>query len=257
MEPTSPPATGRAGAKERIALQLPSSEDLVAFERSAAADYLARIEADAELVTQLMLSGYTGPGWDRFALALAEYGVQVIGAWVGGRERLIFAKCAAKGIGALLPVEYDADEASGLAHETVAKAIAAFRLKVLIPGRWKPAKGASLKTFFVGQCLFQFPNIYRKWQREQATARRARRTVARMDPDFLRPVTPVEVAAELRRSLARLAAEGPDSTEVLRVAHRFGYTLAEIAEVIGTTERAIEGRLYRKKTKPERADDER
>jgi DNA-directed RNA polymerase specialized sigma24 family protein len=248
MEPAPAQTAGNATREERDAVQQPAY-GLEAFDQSRAAEHLARLEADTELATQLMLSQYGGRAWDRFAQALAEYGVQVIGAWVCGRERLIFAKCAAKGIGALVPVDYDKDEARGLANETVVRAIAAFREKVLVPGRWRPAKGASLKTFFVGQCLFQFPNVYRKWQREQVKARNARRIVARMDPDFLRPVTPIEIAAELRRELDKLSAGGFDSPNALAIAQRFGYSVAELAEIVGTTDRAIEGRIYRNKTK--------
>lgn len=256
MEPAPAHTAEDAPRQEGDAVQL-RANGLDAFEQSRAAEHLARLEADAELATQLMLAQYQGPAWDRFAQALAEYGVQVIGAWVGGRERLIFAKCAAKGMGALVPVEYDRDEARGLANETVVRAIAAFRAKVLVPGRWRPAKGASLKTFFVGQCLFQFPNVYRKWQREQVKARRAQRIVGRMDPDFLRPVTPVEIAAELRREITKLSAVGFDSPEALAIAQRYGYSIPELAEIVGTTDRAIEGRIYRNKTKKaERSNDE-
>jgi DNA-directed RNA polymerase specialized sigma24 family protein len=248
MEPASAQTPVDPTSEEGEGLKLPT-HGLEAFEQSRAAEHLARLEADAELAAQLMLSQYQGRGWDMFAQALAEYGVQVIGAWVGGRERLIFAKCAAKGIGALVPVDYDKDDARGLANETVVRAIAAFREKVLVPGRWRPAKGASLKTFFVGQCLFQFPNVYRKWQREQVKARKARRIVGRMDPDFLRPVTPVEIAAELRREIDKLSALGFDSPDALAIAQRYGYTVAELAEIVGTTDRAIEGRIYRNKSK--------
>lgn len=45
-------------------------------------------------------------------------------------------------------------------------ALIAFRQDVLIPGVWDPAKGASIKTFFIGQCLKQFANVYRAWHRE-------------------------------------------------------------------------------------------
>jgi hypothetical protein len=248
MEPAFANTSAQTTSKEREGLQLPAN-GLEAFERSRAAEHLARLEADAELATQLMLSGYQGRDWEKFAQALAEYGVQVIGAWIGGRERLIFVKCAKKGIGALVPVDYDEDEARGLANETVVRAIVAFRTKVLVPGRWRPAKGASLKTFFVGQCLFQFPNVYRKWQREQMKSRRAGYIVRRMDLDFLRPVTRVEIAAELRREIDKLSASGFDGPDALAIAQRFGYSLGELAEIVGTTERAIEGRIYRNKTK--------
>jgi hypothetical protein len=239
------PAQARAQeASGESPLELPASA-LARFDKTAAAEHLARLEGDAELITQLMLNDYSGPLWDRLAKALAEYGIQVIGAWIGGRRRTIFEQCRAKGIGSLVLSEYTPEEGFELALETVAKAIVTFRDNVLKPGRWKPARGATLKTFFIGQCVFQFPNIYRRWQASAANERVARQRVRRMDPEFLRPAATVDAAAEARRELAKLAAKAPDDPAVLRFARRLGYSLEELAEIAGTTTRAIEGRLYR------------
>lgn len=56
----------------------------------------------------------------------------------------------------------DEDAVFSLASETVAKALHQFK-GVLRQGKWNAARGASLATYFVGQCKLQFPNIYRKW----------------------------------------------------------------------------------------------
>jgi hypothetical protein len=111
-----------------------------------------------------MWSGYEGPHWRRFADVLAGYGVQVIRSWVVNGK--IFLRCREKGIGLNWGLKRTADDAQELANETVARAVVAFREKVLIPRCWTPEKGASLKTFFVGQCVFQFPNVYRAWEVE-------------------------------------------------------------------------------------------
>ncbi len=50
-----------------------------------------------------------------------------------------------------------------MAGEVVTVALAPFRDEVLLPGLWDPAKGASLTTYFVGQCILRFPNVYRSW----------------------------------------------------------------------------------------------
>lgn len=52
------------------------------------------------------------------------------------------------------------DTIMGLARETAAAALHFFRFKVLMKGKWDAAKGASLATFFVGQCRLQFANVY-------------------------------------------------------------------------------------------------
>jgi DNA-directed RNA polymerase specialized sigma24 family protein len=38
-----------------------------------------------------------------------------------------------------------------------------FRRDVLIPRKWDYRRGATLRTFFVGQCLIRFANVYRRW----------------------------------------------------------------------------------------------
>ncbi|MCU1488229.1 MAG: polymerase sigma factor, sigma-70 family [Actinomycetia bacterium] len=47
------------------------------------------------------------------------------------------------------------------------ESIIRFRDEVLVSGRWDPTKGASLKTFFVGQMLLRFANVYRLWRRSE------------------------------------------------------------------------------------------
>ena len=62
-----------------------------------------------------------------------------------------------------------------IATDTVVAALNYFRDKVLKTHRWQSSGGASLGTFFIGQCLYQFANIYRSALRaeleriEQAT----------------------------------------------------------------------------------------
>lgn len=38
--------------------------------------------------------------------------------------------------------------------------------------KWDATRGASLATFFVGQCKFQFANIYKTWHTDQAAHRK-------------------------------------------------------------------------------------
>lgn len=48
----------------------------------------------------------------------------------------------------------------------VGDAIIAFQRDVLPNGKWRPGGGASLSTFFIGQCLFRYGNAVQQWQRE-------------------------------------------------------------------------------------------
>lgn len=146
-------------------------------------------------------------------------------------------------------------DALELAEDTVADAIVHFRDHVLKRGHWNPAKGASLTTFFIGNCLmFQFPNLYRKWRSERGKAARTEfidtddekghaATLVRtredpanqvVDRDHWRRVTAEilePVAGDTNRAILKLRAEG------------FG--IDEIAELLGLDYDAVESRIYR------------
>lgn len=67
---------------------------------------------------------------------------------------------------------YDPENADELANETVAVALNKFRDTNLRRHRWDSTRGATIKTYFIGQCLIRFPNIYRSWLAELHVARR-------------------------------------------------------------------------------------
>lgn len=240
-------ATCSAGS--RSALQLRKAVgDLSGFAETRAAERLERLAADRELVQRLALHGYEGTEWKKFATALAEYGFQVMKAWI--KSGLVFAKCASKGVGLrnLHDVPRSDDDAGEIAGETVALAIRSFREKVLVPKRWDPTKGATLKTFFIGQCLFQFPNTIRRW----ASERNARPVDdATLGSELaLRQARPsTEVLAQLSRGLEILAKLPKQDPTCLKVLMEMGYSQEEIGEMLGTSEKAIEMRLYRSRQK--------
>ncbi len=54
----------------------------------------------------------------------------------------------------------------------MAVALNKFRDTVLRRHRWDSTRGATIKTYFIGQCLIHFSNIYRSWIAELHVARR-------------------------------------------------------------------------------------
>jgi hypothetical protein len=140
----------------------------LAEEHLSAAERVDRLACDYDLVTDLAFRRFEGPRYDYFANELAKYGIAVIRGWI--RRRLILARCRERGFGGLPepPVAAfdDPEIVDGLTDETVAMALRHFRDDVLIPGRWDYRKGASLRTFFIGQCLIRFANVYRSWWRQ-------------------------------------------------------------------------------------------
>lgn len=147
------------------------------------ADRIDRLAADGDLVLTLQLHGYVGPKWDYVATELARYGIAVISGWM--RRNLILARCRERGSGGLqdLGRPFDADEIEEMAGETVGKALYHFRRDVLMRHRWSPSGGASLRTFFIGQCLMRFANIYRRWWGNESRFRGLASTTS--DSEFL------------------------------------------------------------------------
>lgn len=144
------------------------------------AERLDRLVADVDLVTSLALAGYEGRDWDVFSTELAKYGMAVISAWMS--KGSIFEKCRSRGFGGLPGLErpFTADELVELTGETVAIALLHFREDILLKNRWDARRGATLRTFFIGQCILRFSNVYRRWWGNESRYRQ----VEPWDDDF-------------------------------------------------------------------------
>jgi DNA-directed RNA polymerase specialized sigma24 family protein len=130
-------------------------------------EHLERLLADSQLLTELQWSGYADPVWQPVAAEFARYGLGVLTAWIGtGR---IYRQVLTKTGYRLTGPEHglDDDAVQSLATDTTMDTLGAFLENVLKQNRWDPARGASLKTFFIGQAMFQFPNVYRRWLTQQ------------------------------------------------------------------------------------------
>jgi RNA polymerase sigma factor (sigma-70 family) len=224
-----------------------SSEDRELEETMQALRRRERLAEDADLVTWLALNGFAGTDYDRFAYELARYGHAVITAWV--RRGLIFGKCRDRGLGGLEEPPPGAmtrpDVAEELANETVAKSLHYFRENVLMRGQWNPNRGASIKSYFIGQCLIRFPNIYRAWLRTEAST-----NVMLVDDLAIvdRPagegaITDPADLAVIRQEIDTRLANLPERTRSIMVLTAAGWSQQEIAVRLGTTVKAVERTL--------------
>lgn len=208
------------------------------------ADNVDRLQGDVDLVTSLALARYEGELWEYFSNELAKYGYAVIKSWIA--TKVIFERCMQKGFGLLiLDRDFTQEEIEGLADYTVAKALKYFKDKVLIKRRWDPTKGASLRTFFVGQCIFQFPNIYRDWLDEVEADRRynftddideldfhAERTAA-VDRQVIAAIVASHLMSEVKDSRVRKA----------MFMTAAGHPQTDIARAMGVTTKTVERML--------------
>lgn len=215
-------------------------------------DQVDRLAVDVELVMDMGLEGFDGPVWTQFANELAKYGVAVIRSWIGSGK--IYGHCAEKG----RPVKplgrpFAEDEIEGLADETVAEALHHFRDRVLMKHKWDGQRGASLRTYFIGQCVLRFPNIYRAFRRD--VVEHGHEPTDDLEPltrlGDMRPgperhvvphVTAVEALASVKNPKVRRA----------MVMTAEGWPQSDIAEVLGVTEKAVERMLANERTRLER-----
>lgn len=217
------------------------------------AEHLDRLLGDEDLLLSLQLGSYAPAVWDPVAEALARYGVAVIRAWT--RRGSIFSKVEKRtGYALKAPPETWLDDvhvADDLADETVVRAINYFKDHVLKQNKWDAKKGASLRTFFIGQCLYKFPNVYRAWFNEERTRRAVEYWADDEDMDYLRgsirgiesSVIPkmetVEALRKVKTGRARAAL----------LLHAQGYTYEEISQKLGLADaKSVENMLtYQKR----------
>jgi hypothetical protein len=229
-------------------------EDYDSPRQQAIAGNVARREEDRELIAKLAKSNFEGPGQELFEAEMAAYGYPVMMAWTRTGE--IVKKTA--GISRPLSIPssglgWSREDRSELSTETVARAVNFFREKVLRAGTWDHTRGATIKTYFVGACLFQFPNVYQVWQAERRRWN-SRPAVSIDDPGAPGLVSQmpsdddtehrVIARDQLQQVMAELADKYPDLHEVVMM-QLDGHTDAQAAQRLGMTPRAVEGRWRR------------
>lgn len=245
--------TGAAGGGQQVQPAV-HARDLEDFRDTPEARQLEVMEADAGLMLRLSVEGFEGTTWRRVAEALVEYGYTVMRAWVVTGH--VFVKLREKGRPLDAPTSgIPRPDALELAEDTVADAIVHFRDRVLKRGVWDPAKGASLTTYFIGNCLmFQFPNLYRAWRADRARAPRLELAAGDEERDHPITLLPNRDGPERevvdrdhdRRATAEILEPVTSETNktILRLRAE-GFGVDEIAELLGLDYKAVESRIYR------------
>jgi hypothetical protein len=213
----------------------------------ASGERIARLAADQDLVWQAQLERFAGPVWEQLSTALAEYGYAVMDAWI--RTGKVFRHCREKNIKVGRPPEdgFGHADVEELMTATVGDALTTFR-NVLATGRWDPTKGATLTTFFIGQCLIQFPTVYQNWSRTIKRDIDLHAALAASPPNLehLDPAATFELNADAAELLNQIS--DPLTREIVRL-KLDGWSQAEISEALGISAGVIEGRLYRLRRK--------
>ncbi len=232
--------TPESSGRSRLHIQ-PSRGPDFEGEELPADERLDRLLADSDLLFRLQLSGYAPEEWKRPSEEFGRYGYDVFVGWIwtGTVWRKVLEKT---GWPLTRPERPLTDEdVHTLASDTVIASLDAFLEHVLKRNKWDPRRGASLKTFFVGQGCFQFPNALKSWRREQRRLAIERPTA---DPTALFLGTGASADAPLIQHLNAVKGLEALSTDKAREALTLqwaGYSLGEIAARLGEPDaKAIE-----------------
>ncbi len=136
-----------------------------------------------------------------------------------------------------------------LADMTVAVALPRFREHALIGAGWQYDGGASLTTYFLGCCLYVFPNEFRRRRVQQERWRRQNgRDPATTVQDADHVSDPAVIATGNLQVLGHLR-DVDSRTRAIVALTIDSYSQEEIVELLGERSvRAVEGVLYRWRT---------
>jgi DNA-directed RNA polymerase specialized sigma24 family protein len=146
------------------------------------------------------------------------------------------------------------EERDGLALDIISHAVEDFHEHAILKRRWSPTGGAALRTWFIGTCALNFPRAYRQWSRNRAErldriTNRHDINLDRVGGEIARRAADPAASVIVRTDLRELIDQAQPMTKVILGLLLQGLTQAEIATELGLTVRAIEGRLYRFRTR--------
>jgi hypothetical protein len=206
--------------------------------------------ADLALIEELRLTRFAGPRYEAFIDGLYRYAWPVMLAAIRtGSIVSISTSVPHRTIQAdeLQLLHDSAEEREDLALASIGRAERKFKVS-LRRHFWDPAKGRSLRSYFIGACAQAFWEEYAAWSDRR---RRQLRAIANLaacrdlthdefadDPE-LRQSRQEAVALLLEKAERRSPELGAICAGLLN-----GLTAAELAEKLGYSDRAIEGRLY-------------
>lgn len=196
--------------------------------------------SDEQLLEALRSVGLDSPLGEKVYQRLARYELAAFTSWMASGliwEKIAGLTAAKSGVAFRGRSVWTEQEGIELRKDTVAQGL--LELEKLVLKDWDPALGAGLKTFFTTRCLWIFLNKYKKLLRAK---RITLVPLEEMPPAHQVDPQDVVIAREtIREALAPL----PRQMQMILQLRAEDYTNREIAELIGITEKAVEGRLHR------------
>jgi hypothetical protein len=231
-----------------------AEEDLVpGIIRPDAMERARRIEVDRKVVESLTGDDVDEERFIKLSNRLMGYAWPILLQWINTREIFDLCKCARRPLREDAATDWTEDDRKGMATETVIVAWDYFRATALVKGGWKPDRGASLQTYFVGACILRFADVYGKWRRAHLLDMAMDELPTDADGMLAlsrnRSIDPCDAAViqdEVHRAIGPM-----ENTKLRRLVglRAIGYLQREAAEQIGITPKAAERMLarYRKR----------
>ncbi len=118
-----------------------------------------------------------------------------------------------------------------------------FHANVLARNRWDADRGATLKTFFVGQCLFQLPDVYQRWRKSEALQPDGDLRIARDLEERGRRLDAGAIAVNGVHAREALDLIGDEETKAMFELIAGGFSYDEIADMLDVSEAVVRTRI--------------
>ncbi|MGI5506368.1 sigma factor-like helix-turn-helix DNA-binding protein [Lentzea sp. CA-135723] len=203
-----------------------------------------RLAADAELCARFRASRCQCTEFREWARNLLVSTKQLLIAWC--KRGLMFKKSQATPWPRSGSVRtWDPEELSSLVNEVQARAFRLLRDRGINGGLWDPAKGASLRGYFLNGCVLVFAGRWKTWARHhEAWSQLEMHENISVHADIeLEDSTSYEFDALSLMGLLRRKLTN-EQFDVLAMAAE-GYTNTEMSEILGRTPNTIAARLLR------------
>lgn len=218
-----------------------------------------RHDADHELFLRLRTCEPSGPMHHVYVMEFCVYGKAIMMMLMRTGEIVYRCATTPRARPRPLPVHHTSDwtfvDRQELADESVTRGLAYFMRHAVYGGEWDPAGPASLKNYFVGACILQFPNVYTAWRTRRSRWEDNPRLV-RARVDVPEPASPDATSADAIFSVMR-----DDLLTRLNALERHviwllldGNSSTGIAAVTGQTPRTVEGIIRRVRRRAARGD---
>lgn len=207
------------------------------------------LRAEQELLERLCAADFEGMEARRLEAELWRYGWNSLRKWM--KDGTIAERCKKKGVRLkcfdqeVAELQRSAQLREDLAAAAVADAVMYFMSHSLERGYWKPHKGASMRTYFINDCLYRFRDAFNAWARPR---RRQMEVLAEglLAGDLEPARAGFEERVVLREAVKRILLHSPaEAAAIVAVLYRGPCTQKEIGDELNLSVRSVEGYLRR------------